>query len=47
MVPTASYATVADRAINDEVDDADADPANEIQALEFNAQTRELSISDN
>ena len=45
MVPRASYAAKAGEAINDKVDDADADPANELQTLMFDNAKRELSIS--
>jgi hypothetical protein len=45
MVPRAGYAAKAGEAINDKVDDADADPANELQMLMFDNAKRELSIS--
>lgn len=45
MVPRAVYANTAMNAINDQVDDADADPTNEIQELQFDNNTRELSIT--
>ena len=39
------YALYAGAALNDAVDDADADPSNEIQNLSFDGGTNELSIS--
>ncbi|MCB9267139.1 MAG: hypothetical protein H6558_19100 [Lewinellaceae bacterium] len=40
------YAIVAQRAIEDDVEDADADPVNELQTLNFNSGTGELTISN-
>lgn len=40
------YALMAGSAMNDAVDDADADPTNEIQSLAYDAPTKTLSISD-
>ena len=45
MVPRAVYSQTAMNAINDAVDDADADPTNEIQELQFDNNSRELSIT--
>lgn len=42
---TANMATTAMDVVNDKVDDADADPTNEIQELMFDNQTRTLSIT--
>jgi hypothetical protein len=42
---TAGRADVATNVINDQVDDADNDPTNEIQMLEFDNNTRALSIT--
>ncbi|MCF8238108.1 MAG: hypothetical protein K9I85_08125 [Saprospiraceae bacterium] len=39
------YALLAGEAINDAVDDADADPTNEIQSLAYDDPTKTLSIS--
>lgn len=39
------YALMAGSALNDAVDDADADPTNEIQALAFDGPSKTLSIS--
>ncbi len=39
------YALLAGAAVNDAVDDADADPTNEIQALAYDDPTKTLSIS--
>lgn len=44
MVPMASYAATAGTAENDQVEDADADPTNEIQQLQWDRVKRELSI---
>ena len=42
---TANMANTAMDVVNDKVDDADADPTNEIQELMFDNQTRALSIT--
>ncbi len=44
-IPYAFYADKAGRAEHDEVNDADADPNNEIQMLSYNPATRELTLS--
>lgn len=40
------YSIVAQRAIEDDVNDADADPANELQELSFDTASRTLMISE-
>lgn len=48
MVPRSVYAQnagTAQNVVNDQVDDADADPTNELQELQFDNNSRELSIS--
>ncbi len=44
-VPYSFYSDKAGSVINDKVNDADADPNNEIQMLSYNITTRELTLS--
>lgn len=45
-VPYAYFSNYAQKAIDDEVDDADADPSNELQSIQFDNTSRELTLSD-